>query len=408
MDPNEFIWDILPDPDHSGLIYAATDQSGVYISKDGAATWQKLNQGLNYRDIKVLALSEYGNILYAGSGGAGVFRLGNQDEVIVSGEEASSQTESVEAGPHKPETSQVIVERDMKYGTYNLNGQEKSLLLDLYLPAREVPSPVLLFIHGGGWWEGSKDDCPGEVLAQHGYAVACVNYRLATGPEGCSPELAFPAQIHDVKSAVRWLRLNADAYGLDPDHFGVLGDSSGGHLAALLGVTSGVETLQGTQNLGASDAVQAVVDWFGPVDLTQGPVVFTDDPCTTDWGYLNETYGGEETPFFYWTLSWAYFLGGGLAENATLIKAQQATPLTHIDAEDPPFLVIHGEADGMVPITQSELLVDSLRVAGVEVTFVRLPMIGHGYFPPDGRQYIMSEFLQPTLQFFNQYLKDWQ
>ncbi len=309
------------------------------------------------------------------------------------------------ASPAPPEVTQVTVRRDLEYARYTLDGETHPLLLDLYLPEQTAGQslPLLLYIHGGGWIEGSKDGCPGEAFARNGYAVACVDYRLASAPQGCPAELLFPAQIHDVKAAVRWLRQHADQYGLDPARFGALGDSSGGHLAALLGTSAGVPELEGTENPGASDAVQAVADWFGPVDITQGPVVFEDDPCTTNFDDLNRTYGGEETPYFYWTLAWGTFLGGSLSDPAVLGRATQATPLTYVDANDPPFLIIHGEADDMVPIEQSEALAAALNEAGVEVTFIRVPNAGHGFYTPE--ETAMPEFLEPTLEFFDRHLK---
>jgi acetyl esterase/lipase len=208
-----------------------------------------------------------------------------------------------------------------------------------------------------------------------------------------------------VKASVRWLRGHASEYNLDPDRFGAMGSSSGGHLAALLGVSSGVVGLEGGGDLGVSAAVQAVCDWYGPVDVTRPPpvIVFEDDPCTTGIGCLTETYGGEETPYFYWTLAWGLFLGGSLADPSVLGRAARATPLTYVDAGDPPFLVIHGERDGMVPIEQSALLAAALEDAGVGVAFVRLPETGHGYGGPG--QEVTAEFLDPTLAFFGAHLE---
>jgi acetyl esterase/lipase len=246
--------------------------------------------------------------------------------------------------------SAASVHRDLEYAIYELDGAKHGLLLDLYLPQRNESqlSPVLVFIHGGGWIEGTKESCPAATFTQRGYAMACVEYRLAGGFAGCSAVVTFPAQIRDVKAAVRWLRQNADQYGLDPDRFGAIGNSSGGHLAALLGVSHGAAQLAG-EHTGVSDAVQAVCDWYGPVDVTQPPptIVFEDDP---------------------------------------------------------PFLVIHGEVDGMVPIEQSELLVDALEDMGAAVSFVRLPNAGHG-FGGSGQE-VAPEFLDPMLAFFDAHLRD--
>jgi len=299
----------------------------------------------------------------------------------------------------------VIVHRDVAYASYELDGVAHDLLLDLYLPAQDVAKsvPLLIFIHGGGWFEGSKATCPGQTLASRGYAMACIDYRLANR---CSAELVFPAQIHDVKAAVRWLRQHAGEYGLDPERFGAMGDSSGGHLAALLGVSHGVEPPAGEGQPGVSDAVQAVCDWFGPVDVTQPPpaIVFEDDPCTTSFMYLSETYGGEKTQYFYWTRAWGMFLGGSLVDPVVLDRAAQASPLSYVDAADPPFLIVHGERDGMVPIEQSALLAAGLQDKGVDVVFVRLPGVGHGYGGPG--EEVAPEFLDPTLAFFDLYLSD--
>jgi acetyl esterase/lipase len=305
------------------------------------------------------------------------------------------------------EPSDISFHPDLVYATYQFEGGTHNLLLDLYLPGNEVPRPlpVLIFVHGGGWWEGSKAECPGMTFAQNGYAVACINYRLGRPePEACPAEFIFPVQIHDVKAAVRWLRKNAQQYGLDSDHFGALGDSSGAHLAALLGTSNGVTELSGDANPGYSDAVQAVVDWFGPIDVTQeSPIVFEDDPCTTPMSYLIDTYGGESTPYFYWTFAWGTFLGGSLVDPVVLDRAAQATPLTHVDAQDPPFLIIHGEDDGMVPVSQGALLASALSNVGVEADYLLLPGVGHGY-GGDGQE-VSPVFLDPTLSFFDQHLK---
>jgi len=334
---------------------------------------------------------------------AGCYRLEAARPKEVPRSSATSPLQEASPPPAPPEAISIEAIRDLEYASYVLDGTEQPLLLDLYLPEPAPrPLPLLIYIHGGGWMEGTKDGCPVEVFVQHGYAVACVDYRLAQiAPEGCLPELTFPAQIHDIKAAVRWLRQHADRYGLDPHRFGALGESAGGHLAALLGTSHGVPELEGPANRGVSDAVQAVVDWYGPVDITLGPVLFEDDPCTTEWDHLVEACGGEETPFFYWTLAWGAFLGGSLADPAVLERARQASPLTYVDAGDPPFLIIHGEADDTVPIEQSERLAAALEEAGVEVTFIPLPRVGHNFSTPEE---ILPEFIVPTLEFLDHHL----
>jgi acetyl esterase/lipase len=298
---------------------------------------------------------------------------------------------------------EVTVQKDIVYGTYTADGQSHNLLLDLYLPKDSTaqPVPVIVYIHGGGWFEGSRDICPGNTFASRGYAVACVEYRLAR-MDKCTTDYIFPVQLYDNKSAVRWLRLNSSTYGLDSNKIAAMGDSSGGHLAALLGTSYGVSELEGDQNTGVSDQVQAVVDWYGPVDIINGPSVFSDDPCTTPLNTLNQTYGGESTPYFYWTLAWGLFLGGSLDDQQVLSRAAEATPLTYVDPSDPPFLILHGEDDGMVPISQSEMLADALKAAGVEVTFLKIANASHSYGSPDDE--VSDDFLTPTLQFLDKHL----
>ncbi|MCS7032436.1 MAG: alpha/beta hydrolase, partial [Phycisphaerae bacterium] len=135
--------------------------------------------------------------------------------------------------------------------------------LDLYLPPKpETPLPVVVWIHGGGWSSGSKDNPPAVRLTSQGYAVASINYRL-------TDSATFPAQIHDAKAAIRWLRAHADHYGLDPARIGVWGASAGGQLALLLGVGADVPELEGTlgEHRDQSSRVACVVDYFGTVEF---------------------------------------------------------------------------------------------------------------------------------------------
>src|SRR5262249_12628746 len=149
-----------------------------------------------------------------------------------------------------------VIHRDLPYVT----GGHQRQTLDLYLPSAEQPVPLIIWIHGGAWRVGSKeDDLPLDYLAQ-GCAVASINYRL-------SQHALFPAQIEDCKAAVRWLRANATRFKLDPQRFGAWGPSAGGHLAALLGTTGAVRAFEVGANLVVSSRVQAVVDYFGPTDF---------------------------------------------------------------------------------------------------------------------------------------------
>ena len=153
-----------------------------------------------------------------------------------------------------------LAQRDLVYA----RAGAKDLLLDLYLPeGAPRPLPLVVWIHGGGWRNGAKEQTPARRLVERGYAVASINYRL-------SGEAIFPAQIHDCKAAVRWLRANAAKYGLDAGRVAAWGSSAGGHLVALLGTSGGIMELEGgLGNADQSSRVQAVVDFFGPHGFPQ-------------------------------------------------------------------------------------------------------------------------------------------
>jgi acetyl esterase/lipase len=234
--------------------------------------------------------------------------------------------------------------KDLPY----VEGGHERQRLDLYLPETSRGLlPVVIWVHGGAWRGGSKDRCPAERLVARGYAVASINYRL-------SQHATFPAQIEDCKAAVRWLRAHAQQYGLDPRRFGVWGASAGGHLVALLGVAGDVKELEGTGGSAQqSSRVQCVVDWFGPTDfLKMGGT--HDDPASPE----------------------SRLIGAPIQQNAA--KVARANPIRYVTPDDPPFLIVHGDADPTVPIGQSELLEAALKAARVEVSFLRLAGAGHG------------------------------
>jgi acetyl esterase/lipase len=267
--------------------------------------------------------------------------------------------------PFKPPEGVKIL-RDLPYIE---NGHERNRL-DLYLPEKSKDRlPVIVWIHGGAWMGGNKDFCPAVPYVAKGYAVASINYRL-------SQHAVFPAQIEDCKAAIRWLRANAAKYHLDPDHIGVWGASAGGHLVALLGTADGVkdwDTHGG--NADQSSRVQCVVDWFGPTELS---------------GMRDE---GDKpgSPV-------ALLIGGPATENKK--KARKASPLTYVDKDSAPFLIMHGDKDNIVPLKQSELLTDALKKAGVEVTLEVVKGNGHGGpgFNAPERQKMIETFFDKHLR----------
>jgi acetyl esterase/lipase len=266
----------------------------------------------------------------------------------------------------------VRVVRDVEY----VPGGGKAQSLDLYLAEKSKGVlPLVVWIHGGAWISGDKAQCPGVRLVSCGYAVASINYRL-------SHQSIFPAQIQDCKAAIRWLRAHAKEYNIDPARVGVWGSSAGGHLVALLGTSGDVRELEGDAgNLDFSSRVQAVCDWFGPSDLTQmeAHALNPGKPFNHDAADSPESK----------------LIGGPVQENKD--KARAASPITYVTPDDPPFLIMHGDRDNLVPHHQSELLEASLRKAGVEVTFHTVQGAGHGFGGP--------EIVRMVEGFFDKHLK---
>lgn len=205
------------------------------------------------------------------------------------------------------------------------------LLLDLYLPSDVLNPAIVVWVHGGAWRRGSKSNMPLVDLVNSGFAVASVDYRL-------SPVAKFPAQIHDCKAAIRFLRGTSAMYGIDTDRIGVAGSSAGGHLAALIGVTNHHKHLEGElgDHRDQLSTVQATVDYFGPTNFT------TILKQSTPHGL------GVRVPAL------ELLLGGGPEMEPKL--ARMASPVFHVDPDDPPLLLIHGDQDPQVPINQSHEL----------------------------------------------------
>ncbi len=269
-----------------------------------------------------------------------------------------------------PEDVRVL--RNVEY----VPGGGRSQSLDLYLPAKEkVKLPLIIWIHGGAWRAGDKANCPALQMLKKGYAVASLNYRL-------SQQAFFPAQIEDCKAAVRWLRAHAKEYNLDSNRFGAWGSSAGGHLVALLGTSGDVKELEGSLGNGEmSSRVQAVCDWFGPTDLTQ----MEAHALTPGKPFSHDAPDSPESKL----------IGGAIQENRG--KALAASPLTYVTPDDPPFLIMHGDKDPLVPHHQSEIFEAALKKAGVKATLHTVKGAGHGFGGP--------EIMTMVQDFFDRHLK---
>tara|TARA_R110002096_G_scaffold147671_33_gene307967 strand:- start:3920 stop:4789 length:870 start_codon:yes stop_codon:yes gene_type:complete len=246
------------------------------------------------------------------------------------------------------------------------------LFLDLHMPKGIEAPPLLLFIHGGGWQSGDRKRCRLNWVANHGYAVASVEYRL-------SSEALFPAQIHDCKGALRWLRANAGDYGYDASRVVVAGTSAGGHLAALMGTSGGVTDLEGTTagHADQSSRVQGVIDYYGPSDFVKRS---ENQPAKTD-----EPEGGVYK-----------LLGGPVKEN--LEAARIASPATYISDDDPPLLIFHGDKDRTVFLDQSEWFAKLYGEAGLDVHLEVVNGSGHGWKRTPREKELVLKFLAKHLR----------
>jgi acetyl esterase/lipase len=270
---------------------------------------------------------------------------------------------------------------DLAYA--NLSAAQK---LDLYIPTiGSGPFPVVIMVHGGGFMMGDKADGAGlsgvDQLLAAGYVVASINYRL-------SSEATYPAQIFDAKAAVRFLRANAAQYNLNPDKFGAWGASAGGNIVSLLGTTCGVAELEGAElgNAEQSSCVQAVVDWFGPIDFLAMDEQFAGTSCP-------QTHDAADSPE-------SKLVGAAIQTVPDIVKT--TNPMNYITADDASFFIENGTADCNIPPIQNKNLADALSaVIGTDkVTYVSLEGAGHG-----GSQFGTDENLALVIGFLDQYLK---
>ena len=237
---------------------------------------------------------------------------------------------------------------NLPYATYD-DGQ--TLPMDLYLPSN-VPRtmPVILWLPGGGWAQCNKATAPW-FYAEFGFAIAAINYRVGD-------QHPAPANVHDCKAAVRWLRAHADEFGLDPQRIGVWGKSAGGHLALLLGLSGDLPGLEGTGgNPGVSSRVQAVCSFYGIGDVARVARPDVREHFATLYDVTCQ------------------YLGGPPEERAEL--ARLLSPTTYVSRDAPPILLFHGDQDAVVPVEESILMHDALQRVGADVEFHVIPGAGH-------------------------------
>jgi len=245
---------------------------------------------------------------------------------------------------HLPDT--VELKPDIVYAQYG----SRAMHLDLYLPRQGAALPAVVWVHGGGWSGGDKTRFRRQaaLLAAHGIAGACIEYRL-------SGEVTFPAAIYDVKASVRWLRANAAKYRINPGRIGAAGGSAGGHLVALLGASPTIAEFEGAGgNPGVSSKVMAVAPIYPVTDFVPAG---KNNPSAAN--------------------SIAKFLGATYAENPGIWV--KASPVTYITKDAPPFFFLHGDEDKLVDYHQSTEMAAKLKAAGVEAEIFIAKGAGHGF-----------------------------
>jgi len=263
------------------------------------------------------------------------------------------------------------IDKDIEYA--QVAGEP--LRLDLYRPETSTNAPLLVWLHGGAWENGSKDQMPLAALVERGYAIASVEFRPAS-------RAPFPGQVHEIKAAIRFLRSAAKRYGYDASRIGVLGASSGGHLAAVVGTSNGRADLEGAlgDHSGESSAVQAIVSYFGASNLT--------------------TILAQSTPFGLRIREPALvrLLGAAPSEKEALAKL--ASPVFQLDAADPPLYLLHGDQDPQMPINQSHELEGAYEKHGLDVDFFVVHGAAHGgdaFFAPENVERVAG-FLEGELR----------
>ena len=267
---------------------------------------------------------------------------------------------------------------DLNYASYD----ETNLLMHLLLPQNELtdkPIPIIIYVPGSAWFKQNLGGSIPQIMKfveQSGYAAAIVGYRPSTVAKS-------PAQLMDIKSSIRYLRANADAYNIDPNRVAIWGTSSGGHIASLVGLSEGIERFETKDNREESSSVKAVINFFGPTDFLR----MDDFPSAIAH---NEASSPESS-----------VIGGPIQDPKNKSKVDEYNPLSYIleDKEYPPFLIMHGDSDHLVPFNQSLILYEALRDANHSAEFYKLLGAGHG------NRFFTQQTMQIVLDFLNLHFK---
>jgi len=245
------------------------------------------------------------------------------------------------------------------------------LLLDLHRPSVVKQPPLIVYVHGGAWRAGSKSDVPIADLLGHGFAIASVDYRLST-------QARFPAQIHDIKAAIRFLRGKASLLDLNTERIAIIGSSAGGHLAALVGVTNGHKALEGRvgEHLDQRSDAAAIVSFYGASNL--------------------QSILGQSTEFGLTVRIPALKLLFGDVPEKVPSLAKLASPVAHLDKADPPLLLLHGDADPQMPHAQSTELAKAYRASVKLITLSGLKHGGPEFYDEDHLK-VVAVFLRQAL-----------
>lgn len=287
--------------------------------------------------------------------------------------------------PTKAEVSYIP---DIVYSQVPSRGfQNVSLQMDILQPKTEAKKPAILFVTGGGFINANRANGLQlrEKLADAGYVVASINYRVA-------PTATFPQPLEDVKSAIRYLKANADKFGIDARRVGIVGGSAGGYLSAMTGTTSGTKTFDKGDNLNFDSTVRCAVDLYGISDPTK---IGADFPA--DVQKKHQSAGATEALWVNGSPVFGGKDGGILADKEA---AEKANPIHYISKSSAPMLLMHGTADTVVSPSQTDLLYQALQQKGIESERYVIPHAQHG-----GVYWVQDNVIDVITAFFNKHLK---